>query len=264
MSIRSHDGVDVPLLNRAFRELNPLLVGEQACPAGHRYGPAVRAYTLIHFVESGEGTLCKGGEIYTVHAGEAFLILPDEITVYYASEENPWSYRWVGFDGALSARFSELPPVFSCPSRWGEKMLAALENDGMSEYRIAALLFQLYAELFSSERPHNHYVRRVKDLINALYMQDLRVEEIAERMNLDRRYLSRLFKSKTGQTVQEYLIYVRMEAAKRQLERGASVAEAAKLSGYEDACNFSKMFKRLFGVSPGHWGEEALKRKGGK
>ena len=141
-------------------------------------------------------------------------------------------------------------------------MIAALENDGMSEYRIASLLFGLYAELFASARPHNHYVRRVKNLINTLYMQDLRVEEIAEKLNLDRRYLSRLFKEKTGQTMQEYLISVRMEAAKKQLSRGASVAETAKLSGYEDVCNFSKMFKRSFGVSPGRWSALAQTQKG--
>ena len=65
--------------------------------------------------------------------------------------------------------------------------------------------------------------------------------------------MSRLFKEKTGQTVQEYLISVRLDAAKKQLERGASVGEAALLCGYDDVCNFSKMFKRLSGISPGKW-----------
>jgi len=251
MTTRSTDAYNVHLVNRSFCELNPLIVGEHICPAGHSFGPAMRKYTLIHFVESGEGTLCKGGETYTVHAGEAFLILPDEVTLYCASETDPWTYRWVGFDGVLSARFAELPPVFSCSSHWGEKLIASLENDGMSEYRIASVLFGLYAELFASTHPRSHYVRRVKNLINTLYMQDLRVEEIAEKLNLDRRYLSRLFKEKTGQTMQEYLIVVRMEAAREQLLQGSSVAEAARLSGYDDICNFSKMFKRSFGVSPG-------------
>ena len=30
-------------------------LGEQACPAGHTYGPAVRGYYLIHYVLSGCG-----------------------------------------------------------------------------------------------------------------------------------------------------------------------------------------------------------------
>jgi AraC-like DNA-binding protein len=44
-----------------------------------------------------------------------------------------------------------------------------------------------------------------------------------------------------------------MEAAKRLLGRGMSVSEATRLCGYEDSCNFSKMFKRECGVSPADW-----------
>ena len=126
----------------------------------------------------------------------------------------------------------------------------------MREYLVASLLFRMYAELFEGKKAHNHYVRRVKDHIRALYMQPLRVEEIARKMNLDRRYLSRLFKEKTGQTIQDYLISVRMEEAQERLREGFSVEETSRLCGYEDPTNFSKMFKRRFGVSPARWRSE--------
>ncbi len=247
---------DVGLINRGFRDLNPLIIGEEQCEPKHKFGPSIRPYTLIHFVRSGMGYFTRDGKTYTVRAGEAFLICPDEITVYVADETDPWEYQWVGFDGELTARFRSLPPVFPFSRPWAEEMLSVYEADGMVEYRIAALLFEMYAELFAVEKPQNHYVRRVKNYINALYMQPLHVEEIADRLNLDRRYLSRLFKEKTGITVQEYLIEVRMSEAKKHLERGASVAQAAQLSGYEDVCNFSKMFTGRYGVSPGKWKKE--------
>ncbi len=253
---------DLVLINRNFKDLNPLNVGEEDCDRGHSYGPAMREYTLIHFVRFGSGTFHKDGEKYTVRAGEAFLILPGEITFYEASREDPWSYTWIGFDGALSEKFKTLPPVFPFERNWGEQMLSACENDGVSEYRVASVLFSLYAELFATEKPRNHYVRKVKNMIDTRYMEPLRVEEIADRINLDRRYLSRLFKEKTGESIQDYLISVRIEAAKRQLLRGASVLEAAQLSGYEDVCNFSKIFKREEGVSPGQWRREVLSKKG--
>ena len=84
-------------------------------------------------------------------------------------------------------------------------------------------------------------------------MNEIRVEQIAENLNLDRRYLSRLFKQKMGQTIQEYLIIVRMDEAKRYLAEGRSVSETATLCGYTDTCNFSKMFKRVCGISPANW-----------
>ena len=90
-------------------------------------------------------------------------------------------------------------------------------------------------------------------------MREVKVEEIAESLSLDRRYLSRLFKQKTGKTVQDYLISVRMEAACRQLSDGRGVAETSVLCGYSDVCNFSKMFKRIYGISPKSWRDKGKK-----
>lgn len=239
------------LVNRHLRDLNPIVYGREDCAPGHTYGPAVRKYILLHYVESGVGYYTVGGETYRVSAGEIFRILPGETTVYSADCEDPWHYRWIGFDGALSDRFSELPPVFRAPEG-SERIFFSAPPDGrMNEYVLASELFLFYAALFSGSGERNmHYVRRVKDYVHAMYMQEVRVERIAEQMNLDRRYLSRIFKEKTGKSIQEYLISVRMDEAKRCLLRGCSVSEAARLCGYEDVCNFSKMFKSRTGVSP--------------
>ncbi len=247
----THDHI---LINRHFSDLNPILLGYQRCRAGHLH-ETIRKYTLIHYVISGKGVLRKNDQIYPVRAGEAFLILPEELVSYQADEEDPWHYEWVAFDGALSDRFAELPPVFPFPAGLMHEIVST-HSMPMCEYRAAALLFRMYAELFEGSSTKHHYVRRVKDYIRASYMQPLRVEEIAEKLNLDRRYLSRLFKQKTGQTVQDYLISVRMEEAKRRLEQGYSVEESARFCGYEDRFNFSKMFKRRFGISPMYWKEK--------
>lgn len=246
------EGKDFILMNRHFGELNPLAIGHEHCAAGHSFGPYVRKYVLIHYIVSGKGTVEKNGTVYKVKAGEAFIILPEEIVTYRADDIDPWYYEWIGFDGSLSARFAELPPVLSFPAE-PMREIVTMENTPMREYRIAGILFSLYADLFERHSHKHHYVRRVEDHIRALYMQPLRVEEIAEKMNLDRRYLSRLFKSKTGMTIQDYIVTVRMEEAKTRLLQGFSVEETARFCGYEDVSNFSKMFKRRFGISPLYW-----------
>lgn len=246
---------DIALVNRGFSDLNPLILGEEQCRPHHSYGPAVRQYTLIHFVISGNGVLEKGGNKYQVSAGQAFIILPGEITTYYTGDE-PWEYKWIGFDGDLSLHFANLPSVIGFSHNWASEMLDAAERDGMLEYRVASLLFGMYAEFFASQKHSNHYIRRVKNYIQTMYMHPLRVESIAEMVNLDRRYLSRVFKERVGCSIQEYIIEVRMEQAKRYLENGTSVAQAARLCGYDDVCNFSKMFKRRFGISPTDWGKK--------
>ena len=172
--------------------------------------------------------------------------------IMLADEEDPWVYQWIGFDGRLTESFASLPTVLTLSASYTQAMLDT-EGKDLREYHIAAILFEMYASLFGEKKETHDYVRRVKDYIRAVYMQELRVEDIANSMNLNRRYLSRFFKEKTGMTVQDYLIRVRMEEAKRLLMQGRSVNEAAVLCGYQDPFLFSKMFKRRFGISPGAW-----------
>lgn len=252
--------IDLFLTNRHLNDLNPIVVGAEDCEPGHRFGPAVRNYTLLHYVANGKGIFQSGGTTYPVKAGEVFRILPGEVTVYQADWKEPWSYRWVGFDGGLSGRFASLPPVFAVSAGLAH-CFSMEDSEGTPEYRVASKLFRLYAELFDSAPQKINYVRRVQDYVEASYMLKIRVEEIAEQMHLDRRYLSRLFREKTGQTVQDYLISVRMAEAMRCLSQDFSVAETAERCGYSDVFLFSKMFKRRFGISPANWKKNQIEKK---
>lgn len=236
------------LTDRHLQDLNPLIAGEQACPPGHSFGPNVRNYTLLHYVITGRGTFYARNQAFPVGPGQVFLILPGEVTTYQADENDPWHYRWIGFNGSLAHRFSALPPVFALPWELFDGMFPGDVNN--AEYLLAGGLFRLYARLFPAEAGANTHVKKVQDLIRAAYMQPLRVEAIAREMNLDRRYLTRLFKAQTGKSIQEYLIDVRLDEADRCLDQGYSVQETALLCGYEDAANFSRLYKKHRGYSP--------------
>lgn len=244
---------EIFLTNRHFADLNPLLIGRQVCSAAHAFGPAIRKYTLLHYVERGMGTLYKDGQAYPVQAGEVFVILPNEVTYYRADATDPWVYRWIGFDGTISEKYREASPVFAMEDRLFPNVLHYENARGGIEYALTGQLFAMTAALFGETSENDDRVSRIKNYIKASYMLEIHVEEIAAHFSLDRRYLSRLFKKKTGKTLQEYLIAVRMREACRQLSLGRGVAETAGLCGYADACNFSKMFKREIGMSPAAW-----------
>ena len=236
------------LTNRHFQDLNPLVAGKEACKPGKSFGPAVRGYTLIHYVLSGKGIFQKGTNTYTVTPGQAFLILPGEVTTYTADEADPWQYCWVGFDGSLSRRFQTLPPVFSIPENIFLRLFPCEKAVDASLY-ITSGLFLLYAALFPEVQKSTH-TEKVENLIRSDYMRPLRVESIARELNLDRRYLTRIFKAQTGLSIQQYLIKVRLEAADRYLSQGTGVQECAKLCGYEDYSLFSRLYKKHRGHSP--------------
>jgi two-component system response regulator YesN len=63
-------------------------------------------------------------------------------------------------------------------------------------------------------------------------------------------HLSRIFKKETGYTYSEYVMQRRMNAAKKWIESGKKVYEAAALTGFKDVKYFSRAFRKYWGVPP--------------
>ena len=244
---------EIALINRHYREINPLDFGEQECAPGHTYGPAIRRYTLIHFVISGKGCFTNGSGMHPLHAGEAFIIRPGEVTVYAADESEPWHYLWIGFNGALSHRFAELPCVITPPAGVHKKLREVFSYNGTAEEYLAGRLFELYAYLFNGTKSKEDYILKIQNYVETNYNTQCDVADIAAVVGLERHYLARLFKQKTGGTLKEYITEKRMEEAAQLLEAGNTVGYTAQMIGYSDPFVFSKTFKKRFGMPPGEW-----------
>ena len=236
------------LTDRHLLDLNPLIAGQEICAAGKSFGPHVRSYTLLHYVRSGRGILYARGQAYPVTAGQMFVILPGEVTTYTADQDDPWHYCWVGFNGQLAEHFRTLLPVLDVP----EALFLSVfpQSQSNPEMQIAGGLFKLWAALFTPEKQSHSHVNKVENLILQAYMQPLQVSDIAKQLHLDRRYLTRIFREQTGLSIQQRLIQVRLAAADRHLAQGYSVQDTARLCGYEDSSNFSRLYKKHRGHSP--------------
>jgi transcriptional regulator GlxA family with amidase domain len=78
------------------------------------------------------------------------------------------------------------------------------------------------------------------------------VEEMIKRSNLAERTFKRRFAAATGFTPLAYVQRLRIEDAKRRLERtDAPVDDVSWRVGYEDAAFFRRLFKRTTGLAPG-------------
>ena len=234
-----------------YEDLNPLNCGYHVCPAGHS-AKGMRPFYMIHYVEEGCGTLYCDHRAIPVSKGQIFIILPYEDIRYEADEHTPWTYTYICFQGEKAKKLDTLGIRVTEMSGTPFATLRELEErkDTREEMALSAL-YMIFAELFSGKTGQPHYVRRTVNMIHASYhSSQLSVARIADELSLDRRYLVRLFKEKTGMGIQEYIISVRMENAKTLLQNGFSVNRTADMVGYHDSFNFSKMFKKLFGISP--------------
>ncbi|MBM6614668.1 helix-turn-helix transcriptional regulator [Desemzia sp. RIT804] len=84
------------------------------------------------------------------------------------------------------------------------------------------------------------------------YMEDITVNQIAHHFYTSPASLSRMFKDRTGETLINYLIQLRLSKAKEIIEEDMeiSIRQISKLVGYEDAYYFSKLFKKYYGKPP--------------
>ncbi len=243
---------NVIITDEKYPGLNPMQFGFQKRERNHSFGPAVRTYWLIHFVVSGFGYFYKDTKKYHINPGEMFVIQPFEETYYEADSENPWNYIWIGFT-ADSPLPVELGDVIHCPEALTvfNKMKNCREkNNGRSAF-LSARLWELFSLLLENEKHSENYVEMALDCIHSEYMNPLTIEEIANRLNLDRSYFSTLFKKTVGVSPKQYLLDYRMNMAITLLaESKKSVSVTATSVGYSDIFTFSKMFKRHFGISP--------------
>ena len=87
--------------------------------------------------------------------------------------------------------------------------------------------------------------------MNSEYVNGITVQQVADRLNLDRSYFSTAFKEKMGVSPQAYLINLRLERAAELITvYDESPSTAAISVGYPDLYHFSKIFKKHFGLSP--------------
>lgn len=106
---------------------------------------------------------------------------------------------------------------------------------------------------YEFKSPNKKYVvQQIMKYMENHYKEKISLDQIAENMYLSPFYISKLFKSETGDTPINYLISLRMEKAKELLDQNStlSIQEAAAAVGYEDAYHFSKLFKKYYGLSP--------------
>lgn len=97
-------------------------------------------------------------------------------------------------------------------------------------------------------------IRMAKQYINANYMQQISLEQIAEQAGFNSSYYSTLFKKETGKTFSEYLAGVRISAAKELLrDTDTPIAKICEQVGYSDAKHFTSTFKKHTGIKPGEF-----------
>lgn len=257
------------------RPVNISYCGREKCKSGHFFGPAVRPHYLIHFILSGKGSYQVGKRTYQVQKGEAFLILPNEITYYEADKEDPWEYAWVAFDGEeadellQSAGFLENNLVCSIHyledcGFYLEKMVERFQNSSCHEYELIGLFYLLFATIVKSvtdtnKVPEMSYLDKALAYIRQNYSYNINVTDIARYVGIDRTYLFKIFKKYKNTPVKSYLLEFRILKAKDMIHNtNYNMTEIALSCGFNDLPSFCRVFRQIEGTTPTGYRSQVL------
>jgi AraC-like DNA-binding protein len=103
----------------------------------------------------------------------------------------------------------------------------------------------------ASRDEHFSRIARVLKHVHAEYASPLSVEELARKAGMSLAAFHHNFKLVTASSPLQYLKRIRLDQARRLMAHdGYNASTAARTVGYESASQFSREFKRLFGMTP--------------
>ena len=113
-------------------------------------------------------------------------------------------------------------------------------------------------ETFSDSRR----VQKVKKYISTHYQEEIRLASLADMVGMTPVSFSRFFRLRTGKTLSDYIIDIRLGFATRMLvDSTRTIAEVCYDCGFNNLSNFNRMFKRKKGCSPKEFRENYRKKK---
>jgi AraC-like DNA-binding protein len=268
---------------RFYLDLNPpaghgltvVCGGWESCAPDFRVERADFPFLCVEFVAKGSGTLLLAGKEWPLGRGTVFSYGPGCGHRIESDAADPLEKYFLDFSGRLGRdllRAAGLAPG-SCRGagdpdeveRAFEQVIEAGNRSGPQAGRIAALqaeilLLTLAESMVAGGGRDQSYQTFLKcrGCIEERFLEFATAAEVAAACHVSPAYLSRLFALHGHETPYHALLRCRMRHAAALLDGGRMIVrEVAEQLGL-DAFHFSRVFKRVHGVSPA----EFLRRRG--
>lgn len=211
----------------------------------HALGAEIAAYCIGVFLLAETGLL--DGKTCSTHWGEAGKLKELFPTVDVQSERIITECEGLYTSGGAYA-FTNLA-IYLIEKYGGRELAIATAKAFMIDVdKNDQSLFSMFV---GQKHHQDQMVLEVQELIEKHFNENLNVEGIAQSKATNRRTLERRFKAATGNSVIQYLQRVRVESAKKLLEReNSSISDAMFAVGYSDTKAFREVFRKHVGVSP--------------
>ena len=140
--------------------------------------------------------------------------------------------------------------------------IVAISIDSESLFSDAIQILNNYMSPYSNPRKKGsdtsaELYNKLEEYIRMNMSEQITVSSLAEKFNFNPSYIIRVFKKCSGEPPMKYLTQLRINEAKRLIERQAELdfKDIAEIIGYSEQQYFSRVFKNITGMSPSEYRE---------
>ena len=226
-------------------------------------------YYGLEMVVEGNGELTLDGESFSLTPGLLFAYGPEtphrivnqppgRMRKFFVDIAGHQAERLIGEAGLLdkkplrSPRPYELVELFEMLDREARSDADTAPQLCESVLRLLLTKIRLNCMVETPTMPRAYATyERVRDHIEKGFLELNTIEEVARQCDLTPIHLSRLFRRFAGTGAYQFLLRKKMNrAAELLVEDRMLVKEAAEQLGFSDAFQFSRAFKRIYGIPP--------------
>ncbi|HEX4682916.1 MAG TPA: AraC family transcriptional regulator [Gemmatimonadaceae bacterium] len=227
--------------------------------------------------ETGNGSIGYRRTKWRAFDGSVLAVPPDEVHAAEPLPASGWTYRAFYpsvpmVAAALGDDRMRAPPHFAQPI-YDDPVLARrlldihVRLEGRQdrhesladETRLLASIRSLVACHASHPpaqppaRSNTRAVRAAREYLRAHFSEDLKLATLAQACDTSPFHLVRSFTNVVGMPPHAYLTQIRANRARDRLVRGETPAAVAAACGFCDQSHLTRIFRRIFGVTPGDY-----------
>lgn len=219
---------------------------------------------LFFIVVEGTGILNYKNETYSLKKNDCVFI---DCKNEYSHTSDNWKIAWVHFNGQnvddIFNKYLERDGkyVFNSLNNEYQSLIEEIyntaNNDGyikdMIIYNLLVnLLKNIMSETIYDDNSNRKYdLDNIRKYIDDNYLNNITLDELSSYFYINKFYLTRAFKEKYGSTINNYIYEKRITKSKELLRfTDSSIEDIAISCGIRDPNYFSRVFKKIEGISP--------------
>jgi AraC-like DNA-binding protein len=229
---------------------------------------------LMMYCSAGKGYYTIGREpLKSLSAGQVVIFPLNTPHEYFASDDQPWSIYWVHFKGnsfytiyemiaenmpvdigdVIGDRFKELFHQCFCILQlpyYEEEFLYLCQQIGSMLALLPCAVRRSLVQL-ALNKGESQQIQKAVSYMQVHLHEEVTLAELADAAHFSPSHLYRLFKSSTGYAPIDFFLRIKIHAAAQDIYFSIlPIKDIAMSYGIEDPYYFSRLFKKIIGISP--------------